>query len=315
MPIFDGVKPGRRPLAAALVLAALVAALAVGCGAGQEATIASPLTAQTLSQTAKRSANESSARFSFSMNMSAPGLGEDLGFTGEGAFDAAAERASLRFDMSAFAAVIGAGLGALGGDATADFGDPEAWKIELLQDGEVVYLRFPLLADQLPEGKSWVRVDVRKAAGLQGFDLGQLEQLGSNDPRELLKLLEAVAGELETVGGEEVRGAETTHYRGTIDLRRYAQLFPPDKREEAASMLDSIVAQAGLDAMPVDVWIDDDQRVRKVELSLSAAAPGTSESFDATVTIEMYDYGVAVDLDLPSPSDVVDASALVPAAG
>lgn len=311
MPMPDHVKPRRLSLAALLAVATVSVVVAAGCGAGQETTVAAPVTAQTLSQTAKASATETSGRFTFDMTMTAPGLDEELGFNGEGAFDTVSERASLRFDMSAFAQLMGAGLGALAGGDAAAFGDPDAWKLELLQDGRIVYLNFPLLADQLPGGKSWVRIDVDEAAQVQGFDLEQLKELGSNDPRDLLKLLEAVAGDIETVGREEVRGAETTRYRATIDLRRYAELFPPEKREEAASMFDSILEQTGLGEMPVDVWLDDEQRVRKVELSLSATQPGTSQSFGATVTIEMFDYGAPVELDLPPDDEVVEASELM----
>ena len=45
--------------------------------------------------------------------------------------------------------------------------------------------------------------------------------------------LRAVSEEVEELGTEDVRGVETTHYRTTVDLRRYPDLVPPDRRELA----------------------------------------------------------------------------------
>jgi hypothetical protein len=303
------VKAVRRPLLAVLVLAGVFAVLAAGCGGTGETLVAAPVSAQTLSESAKSSAAEESARFSFAMTMTAPGLGQELGFTGEGAFDKAADRSSMSFDMSSFAQLLGSGLGALGGSSGApDLGDPDGWKIEVMQDGQIVYMRFPLIEERLPDGKSWVKIDAAQAARMQGFDLEQLKQIGSNDPRSLLQFLEAVAGQIETVGPEEVRGVPTTHYRATIDLRRYADLFPPEQREQAASIFDSLLAQTGLSTMPVDIWLDEKERVLKAELRMSAAQPGTANGFDATMSVELYDYGEPVDLDLPSADEVIDAA-------
>jgi hypothetical protein len=302
------VKALRRPLAAVLIVAGALAALAAGCGGTGETLVSVPVTAQTLSDSAKSSASESSARFSFAMTMAAPALGEELGFTGEGAFDTTSDRSSISFDMSSFAQLLGAGLGAFGGSGAPDLGDPDGWKIDILQDGQVIYMRFPLIEERLPGGKSWIKIDAAQAARMQGFDLEQLKQIGSNDPRDLLQFLEAVAGTIETVGPDEVRGVPTTHYRATIDLRRYADLFPPDQREQAASLFDSLLAQTGLSTMPVDIWLDEEKRVLKAELRMSAAPPGSAGGFDATVAIELYDYGKPVELDLPPADDVVDAA-------
>lgn len=304
------MKAARLPIAACIALATVLAALAAGCGGGGTALVASPLNAQTLSESARSSAAESSARFSFVMSMTAPGFGGELGFTGDGAFDRTSDRATMSFDMSSFAQLLGAGLGALGGTGAPDFGDPDAWKIDILQDGQIVYIRFPLVAERLPGGKAWVKIDAAQAARTQGFDLEQLRQITENDPRDVLQFLEAVAGDVETVGPDEVRGVPAVRYRAAIDLRRYADLFPPQQRQEAASLLDSVVQQTGLETMPVDIWLDDQQRVLKLELQMSAVQPGSTESFEARITIEMYDYGKPVELDLPPADDVVDAAEL-----
>jgi hypothetical protein len=292
-----------------LALSALVAVAAVlgGCGGGGATLTAEPLSLEELTAAASTSAEASSGRYEFSMEMSFPGASAPLSFSGDGAFDTTTDRASFTFDLSSLAGLLG-GLGA--GLGAPDFSDPTGWKIDAVSEGKVVYLKFPLIADQLPEGKSWVRVDPTDAGDADGFDLSQLEQFTSNDPRALLDFLKAVSGEIETVGTEELRGVPTTHYRATIDLRNYDQLVPPASREQLESTLDELVTQSGLSEIPFDVWLDEDSLVRKAELTFSAKPSGSDESLDASMSFELFDYGADVDIDVPPPDQVADASAL-----
>ena len=41
----------------------------------------------------------------------------------------------------------------LGGTVKGDLGSPEDWKLEVIQDGDIAYVHFPLLAKQLPGGQ------------------------------------------------------------------------------------------------------------------------------------------------------------------
>jgi hypothetical protein len=299
-----------RAVAARLLLLGLLAALAGGCG-GNDGTVTSgePVSLEALSAAASSSADATSGRLAFSLELSMPGSDDRFGFSGEGAFDAASERAELSLDMSSFAALLGGLFAGAAGSGAPDFDDPDGWRIEVVQDGNEAYVRFPALADQLPAGKSWVRADARDA-GAQGIDFSELEQLTGTDPRELLRALEAVSGEIETVGTEELRGVETTHYRATIDPAEYAKLASKAQGEQLGELVDGIVAQSGLGAFPVDVWLDGSGLVRKVAMDLSATQPGTSEEFEASVSFELFDYGEPVEIELPPASRVVDASAL-----
>ena len=118
-----------------------------------------------------------------------------------------------------FAKLLGGFASALGGgNATGlpDFDDPAGWKIEVVQDGDVAYLRFPAIDAQLPSGKTWIKATEGDAA-VGGFDFHELESFSRSDPRELLDALRTLSGDLETVGTEELRGVETTHYRAVVD--------------------------------------------------------------------------------------------------
>ena len=290
-----------------LLLCALVAVLAAGCGGG---TTAAPekLTVERLTQSARTSAAATTGRFAFELEMTIPGTDDPFSFSGGGAFDAAAKRAAISMDMSSFAKLLGQAFGAFGGDL--DLGDARAWKIEAVQDGLTVYLRFPLLDGKLPDGKTWVRIDAGATAKAQGFDLDQLKQFTENDPRKTLDYLRAVAGEIVPVGREEVRGDEATHYKATIDLLEYENLVPAAQRAKLGPALDQAVQQTGLRYVPVDLWVDDEGLVRKLTMSLSMQDPASAQRAEASMSFEMFDYGKPVEIELPAAEDVADASTL-----
>jgi hypothetical protein len=299
-------------LSAALVVLGVVSVLA-GCGGGGGTTVSGePISLEQLSRAATSSAEAESGRFAFSLEMSMPGTDKPFAFTGEGAFDAGPNRAQLSFDFSSFAELLGglfSGFAGPGAQAP-DFGDPSAWRIEAVQDDEVVYMRFPAMSSELPEGKSWVRVAAGETAEMHGFDFSQLEDFTKNDPREALGFLRAASERIETVGTEELRGATTTHYRATVNLAEYEKLVPASEREELGSMTNDLLEQSGLDELPVDLWLDEDGFVRQLVMSFSAKQPGTTEPVDGSMKFELWDYGKAVDIDLPPASQVVDAASL-----
>ena len=96
-------------LAASCLVATLTLAGVAGCGGSDAAqsVAGEPVSLEELSRSARTSAEARSGRFSFSMTMSLPGAEEQFAFTGEGAFDAASDRASFSMDMSSFARLLG----------------------------------------------------------------------------------------------------------------------------------------------------------------------------------------------------------------
>ena len=294
------------PAVVALLLGAPAPLVLAGCGG-----VSVPddvLTLEGIAQAAETSADATSGRFGFVMEMSLPD-GQPLSFSATGSFDTSSARTAVTLDMSAFGSLLAGLAGSFGGDAP-DLSDPGLWKIDVVQDGLVMYMRFPLVSKELPRGKTWVKIDLREASRLQGFDLEQLQQFTSNDPRDALRYLEAVAGELERIGEETLHGVETTRYRTTIDLLKLRKLVPPSQRETFGSMLEQLVVQSGLRTIPVEVWVDANGLVRKMEMTLSMTPPGTSEALQASMRFELYDYGKDVEIELPPSGQVVDAAAL-----
>ncbi len=286
---------GSKRLHRALALAALAVSVGMLTSCGGASALESP-TLEKLSQAATTSAEAPSGRFELAVDVTYPGMPIRLALTGEGAFDTKAEQASLSFDLSSLAGLLG-GL----------IGNVDALEIRAIQDGDDVYLSSPQIADQLSPGKSWLRVDGATVPRTQGGDFSELRQFATDHRRTLLELLEAVAGDLETVGAEELRGVTTTHYRAEVDLRNADGLVPPFGRDRLRELLDDLVERAGLSEIPIDVWLDDSGYVRKLQLSLSA---GTTDVVEASTTLELYDYGADVGITPPAADEVVDLPAL-----
>jgi hypothetical protein len=301
-----------RLAALTLLLAALVALS--GCGSGGEGTSVTgdEIGFEQLAAAGKDSADAESGRFAFSFETTLPGADKPFAFSGEGAFDTASERSSVSLDLASFAEFLAGFLTAFGAPKSPDvpdFGDPRLWQIDAVLDGTVVYLRFPAVSEELPEGKSWVRSDANEAGHGKAFDFGQIEQFTNNDPRKLVEILRAASGDIETVGTEELRGVTTTHYRATVDLAEYKKLVPRAEREELQSLLDKTVEESTVEDLPVDVWLDERGLVRKVTMSVTAEQAGATEPVTGAIAFELWDYGEPVEIELPPQDEVVDASA------
>jgi hypothetical protein len=295
----------RRTTVALSILVTIVALAASGCGGS--ATAVPELTS--LTKVAQTSSATDTARFSMSFQMTVPGLGNELSFDIDGAFDTPAKRAELKVDLSSLAELMKSIGGQFGGKMTGDLGGAGDWKLEAIRDGDTVYVNFPLIAKKLPAGKTWIKGD---ASTLSEEDAGQLGQFGSlagTDPRDVFGILKTISGSIESVGSDEIRGVETSHYRATIDMAKLGQLIPAEQQKSLGG-IDQAAKQAGLSEIPVDIWIDADQRVRKLSIDLDVEQPGTDARLKAALAVEFYDYGKPLELTLPPADQVVDAATL-----
>ena len=101
----------------------------------------------------------------------------------------------------------------------------------------------------------------------------------------------------------------TTGRRST--WRSSRQLVPADQRQSLGG-LDQAAKQAGLTALPFDVWIDADQRVGSSRSTSTPSSRASDESVKASLDVELYDYGKPLELELPPADQVADAATLKP---
>lgn len=170
-------------------------------------------------------------------------------------------------------------------------------KMQVIADGTIVYMRSSQF-DSLPKGREWVALDVSF-----GQELNVLPANG--DAKGELQLLEAVSGDIQKLGEEDVRGTPTTRYRGAVGVSEQAEWL----REAGAEKLASYVEKEG-SPMQVEAWIDANDLVRR--MGFVQSQPGEKGEGPTTVNMRMdfFDFGLEPEIDAPDSSEVFDATAL-----
>lgn len=161
--------------------------------------------------------------------------------------------------------------------------------------GTRLYLKLPSSLRKGPLAKRpWALIDVSAVARARGIDLGALQSQG--DPSRTLDQLRS-AGQVRKVGTETVRGVETTHFKAVVDLRKAAE-----QNGASRQATQTLIRQLGRSSIPVDVWLDDQKRLRRERFALPI------QSQTATITFELYDFGTSHRVTPPPASQVTDVT-------
>ena len=276
------------------LLPVLVLALLAGCGGSDD------VSQDVLVDAASKTTKAGSARIAFTGSSEA-GLPEPLEIRGEGVVDNSERVGRLVFDFRSLAGTLPPESGIESSDLTG----------EVIFDGFVFYMRFPVLSQLLQGGKEWVKFDIEQIGKEQGIDLSQLTQFGQADPSQALQYLRAVSGEVEDKGSEDVRGVPTTHYEAKVDLRKFPDVLPDDQREAAEDSVDTLIDQLGGESeLPMEVWVDDDGLIRRQRFNFAFESEGGRE-FSFRYDIELFDFGVEVDVKPPPEDDTADLGDLI----
>lgn len=275
---------GLRATLAALLLSVL-AVVATGCGGASLEGVA---------QAASKTANADSVHFAMTTTQTLPG-GQQAAITGEGAFDGPGGKLTMTMDMSSLASAFGGSV------------PPGGFRIDAVMDDLVMYMRVPALAAFLPAGKQWVRMDLEKLGESAGLNMQQLMSMGGgNDPRRMLDYIRSAA-DLEEAGEDTVRGVATTRYSGTFDVTKALDALPAEQRPLAEAGM-AMLRQAGLDQVPVQVWVDEDDYVRRIRQTYSLKLGGQQSS--TSVELEFFGFGDPVNVTIPPADQTVDVSSL-----
>jgi hypothetical protein len=270
----------RHVTARGAIAIALAATPLAGCGAED-------VSPEAIADAAKATVASGGSRVHLSGEISTPQ--GDVRMTGDGVMDAAGRRARFEYDI--------------GGVPGLDDG-----QMHQILDKYVMYMQVPALESELPDGKSWIKLDLRKATREFGLDIAQLGQSSGSDAARTLDQLRAT-GDVEKEGEEEVRGVETTHYRAVVDLRKYPELVPRADRAEAERGIEALIEQTGESEIPTEVWVDGRNLVRRMRQQMEMRAPdgGTAEM---DFTVELFDFGTVVRVGPPPADEVYDVTEL-----
>jgi hypothetical protein len=262
-----------------------------------------------------------------------PAGADDVRMIQRAEFDRPAGRVRAESDMSELAAVL----------ETADESVPGDYSLptRFVIDGDTVYAQIGPMARAIGlEPTSWIKRDLVGFAE-QSIDNDTAALL--LDPLGMLGLLARPVTAVRSVGYDHVRGAATTHVTATVDLRpRPAPAPAPsstpstngsspsssaaghhraggdgaggdDDRSAGGDAgthapegdLEARFRAIGVDELPVDVYIDADHIIRRLEFRLDASGQGA-----LTTTFDLYDVGDPIDIPLPASADTVDQADL-----
>jgi hypothetical protein len=259
------------------VLGVLVVGTACGSGSGSGGSGGAQQNVATLiAATPDKTTAAGTARFT--LTAATQVLGQAINFTGSGVFNFSDRSGHVNFRLPQ----------SLGGTA-----------IDEIVTKSTIYLQIPQL---IPNGK-YAAIDLTKLGGGQN----PLSQLGNADPSAALEMLRGVSQDVHKVGTATVRGTNTTHYKGTIDIAAATQKVPAFLRGKVRTTFGQ------LKTLPFDAYIDDQGRLNRLVQTFTIPASTSTGGKPVTVTssFDMYDFGIPVHVTAPASSRTVDGSALL----
>ncbi|MGA5900403.1 hypothetical protein [Streptomyces venetus] len=171
-------------------------------------------------------------------------------------------------------------------------------RIEQRVIDQVLYQKMP--KGQAPGGKPWIKIDLGKVAAERGTGDQSL-----SDPARSAAYAKAITDkDVTKKGTATIDGVRTTRYRVLVDV---AEL--PDG--------DTLRKQVG-PTLPMDVWLDDEGRMRRQQIDMAVkAAPGSTQrsSTDASTSpgkvtvrtvMDFTGFGTEVEADPPPAGQVTD---------
>lgn len=252
-----------------------------------------------IAKAASLSSSAPGYRMKLFMTISAPGLSQPVTATGNAVIDLRDQAASMSFAMD-FSQLPQAAQ-VLGGTTM---------RLGMIFDRGTIYMKLPAaIANEIPSlgGKPWVELNVSKMAGLPGLSsLGNNSSM--NNPSYVLQYLRADSDSVTSEGQQLVDGVQTTHYHAALNLDRLAADVPSAEQSLVQRSLSQLEQSSGVHQIPVDVWIDAHDLVRRIALTIRTSAGGSPTLQE---TADLSDYGPQRPPTPPPADQVQDLSSLV----
>jgi hypothetical protein len=222
------------------------------------------------------------------------GAGNSLTFVHRGAFVQGGARVQAESDMTEAAAA----LAAAGQPMPGDWSHPT----RIVVDGETVYSQLGPMAEALGrEPTDWTSAGLLAVMAQGATDNDALAL--ALDPLGPLDLLERRVVEIgEGDGEDEIGGVRAVHLRATLAL---AGETSDGATEPSAGSFEGRLRAAGVETLPVDVWVDRAGVVRRLMVRLDASLAGGSAESSLTTTFDVYDVGENLEVEVPDPADVI----------
>ncbi len=250
-----------------------------------------------------------SYEFEFSMTLPAvPDVPGGLTMGGSGAVDPQNERFAMSMDFSSIFESLAASedAGAEELELMRAFLGDDPMEIRYV-DG-VTYINWALFGMLLGADAPWIAVEDESSDNafdsVSGFGAGSFAS-----PQEAVDFLRDVWG-VEEVGRETIRGTETTHYRGVIDFETMLTELDAAQLDELESDLGGASLGDVFGDFPVNVWVDDNDVMRRFTLEMDfssfGAAGRSAEDVVGSMVLsyEFFNVGGVISIVAPPASEV-----------
>ncbi|MEJ1201173.1 MULTISPECIES: hypothetical protein [unclassified Streptomyces] len=161
---------------------------------------------------------------------------------------------------------------------------------------QVLYQKVP--GQKAPGGKPWIKIDLKKVAAQQGMSNQQI-----GDPAQTAAYAKAITDkDVTKVGTEKIDGANTTHYKVSVDVSK----LPGG--EQMSKQLGP--------TLPMQVWLDDEGRLRRQQIDMTVKAPASASAkpdnsasprqLKMSTVMDFSDFGTEVNAEAPPADQVAD---------
>lgn len=178
-------------------------------------------------------------------------------------------------------------------------------KLEVIQDGVIVYMRGDAFKAWDPKGR-WIRVDTTSDHPNAAAFSGTMSQ--QTDPWAALYYLLGATAPPEVLGPDTIDGEPVRKLRLQLDLDTAVERAPARARDYLLVQADNMRQQGIAPAFEADLWVDDADRIRRVayRFDMSTLKGGGQ----MTMGYDLSDFGLPIKITVPDPKDVVDIETL-----
>jgi hypothetical protein len=297
-------------------LGAIAAALLIaGCGSSSAASASHPsrsasasgsIGSSLISRAADLSGAAKGEKIAYTLSETVPSLGK-ITVNGTGAFNDSPSDGQMTLDVAV------PGASSLGAEASL----LSNLQLSLVIDQQAFYIKLPsnltTLASSLTGGKQWLELDLTKLAssskipGLSSLLNGQ----GSPaDPAATFQQIEAAsANGVTKIGSATINGVATTEYRADLDLSKLSSSLPASLRAAMKQHLAQAEKTMGISSLPIDVYIDSANLIRRVVLNFTPSAGGTK--IPISLQMDFLSYGPQPAPTVPTAAETFNVDSLL----
>ncbi|MFF9148237.1 hypothetical protein ACF1BN_25630 [Streptomyces sp. NPDC014861] len=175
---------------------------------------------------------------------------------------------------------------------TLEVGLEDAARFELVFTPKHLYMR----GTTQKESVDWMSTE------RAGIKAQRILKAPGNDPEYLVRQV-AMGEKFERVGGEDVAGTPTTHYRGALPHRALTLNMTEEAREKTDQLRDML---DGTIPATAEAWIDDRGRLVRIRLGMRIDGTIASET-----TLTFTEPGRPVEVDVPAHSVDMPSSTMI----